>query len=135
MDNALPLEVVCGIIERDGLFLAAQRGEHGHNAGLWELPGGKIEPGEQPAAALIRELREELGVEIVVGEHLQRVVHHYPWAPIALTALRCRIQSGEPSALEHQALRWIAPAQISLLSWAPADIPLLNLYQAIHAQP
>jgi 8-oxo-dGTP diphosphatase len=133
MASARPLEVVCGIIERDGLFLAAQRAAQGHNGGLWELPGGKIEAGELPDAALVRELREELGVEVEVRAPLQRIVHHYSWGTIALSALYCRIVSGEPYAHEHQALRWIGPAQIPLLSWAPADIPLLSLYQATAA--
>ena len=121
------VRVVAAVLEEGGQFLAARRGPDQRHPGQWELPGGKVEPGESDAQALSRELREELGVEVVVGAHLGTSVHDYPDLPIELVAYHCILYSGRPEALEHAELRWVAPDQLSTLDWAPADRPLIDL--------
>jgi mutator protein MutT len=119
--------VTAAVLEREGLLLAAQRrvAPEDPRGGTWELPGGKIEPGETPEACLARELREELGLEVEVGEHLLSVAHTYPDRRILLHAYRCSILSGALQASEHQAVRWLAREEIDTLSWSAADRPIL----------
>lgn len=120
-------DVVCGVIEDDaGRVLACQRPEGGHLGGLWEFPGGKLEPGESPAAALIRELLEELAVAVEPGEALTPVVWDYGRGPIRLIPLRGRIRSGTVALLEHAAYRWCDHAAARQLAWAPADVPVME---------
>jgi 8-oxo-dGTP diphosphatase len=129
------VDVVCGVIEdADGCFLACLRPEGKHLGGLWEFPGGKVEPGESPADALARELEEELGVRVVVGDAMCPVTWHYPRGAIRLLPYRCRITSGVPQALEHERLLWCAPHDFGTLDWAEADVPVLDqLRQAVGA--
>lgn len=112
--------VVAAAIERDGRVLAARRSAPEPVAGRWEFPGGKVEPGESDAAALVRECREELGVGIDVGEPLadpQPITEGYE-----LRVYRARLISGEPVALQdHDALRWLPPEELPALPWLPAD--------------
>lgn len=120
-------EVVCGVIgDEDGRVLACRRPEGGHLAGLWEFPGGKLEPGESAREALVRELREELAVEVEVGPALTPVVWDYGRGPIRLIPLRCRIVRGELLLLEHTECRWCGPLEAGELAWAPADLPVLG---------
>jgi len=121
-------EVVCGVIkDADGRILACRRGEGRHLAGLWEFPGGKVDAGESPEAALARELEEELGVAVDVGEKLAAVVE---WTDgevaIRLSAYWCRISEGEPVALEHEELRWCGISELGELGWAEADLPFVR---------
>ncbi len=121
------IDVVCGVIRNPaGEFLACQRPAGKHLSGLWEFPGGKVDTGESPEAALVRELREELAVEVETGEALAPVVWHYADRSIRLLPLYCRISQGEPRALEHAALRWCRPEEFHLLCWAEADVPVLR---------
>ena len=121
------LEVVCGVIwDGNGAMLACQRAQGKHLAGLWEFPGGKVDPGESPQAALIRELMEELGVVVEVGEALDPVVWTYERGTIRLNPFVCKIVSGELRAIEHQQLRWCMPCECDALPWAAADIPILE---------
>jgi 8-oxo-dGTP diphosphatase len=121
------VDVVCGVIvDAGGRYLACLRPEGRHLGGLWEFPGGKVEPGELPAAALARELQEELGVRVEVGEALRPVIWHCPRGAIRLLPYRCRITGGEPQALEHERLFWFAPEEFSTLDWAQADVPILD---------
>jgi 8-oxo-dGTP diphosphatase len=127
-----PIDVTCGLIERDGLLLVAQRPPGKALAGKWEFPGGKVEPGEAPAACLARELREELGVEVRVGAALPASVHRYSPTvrAIRLLPFRCAIVAGEPHAHEHSALRWCTIDEIAALDLATADLPVLASYRA-----
>jgi 8-oxo-dGTP diphosphatase len=123
--------VVCALIERAGRVLVAQRPEGKAQARLWEFPGGKIEPDETPAAALVREIREELQVEIMVGARLPDAVHDYGKFTITLVPFRASLRDGvEPQAAEHEALRWCAPEELCALDWAPADVPIVEHYLA-----
>ncbi|MBK8477321.1 MAG: (deoxy)nucleoside triphosphate pyrophosphohydrolase [Opitutaceae bacterium] len=126
------LIVVCALIERGGLVLAAQRPAGKAQALLWEFPGGKIEPGEAPEAALLREIREELHVEIAVGERLPDAFHDYGKFAITLVPFVAGLLDGvEPHAAEHAALRWCAPEELRALDWAPADVPIVEHYLAL----
>lgn len=126
------IEVVCGVIENSaGQFLACLRPEGKHLGGLWELPGGKVDPGESPVSALVRELREELAVEITVGRPLSPVIWHYEATTIHLRPFFCTIIAGELRALEHERLLWCAPADFPQLTWAAADVPVLEEIEAL----
>ncbi len=119
-------EVVCGVIEDgNGCFLACLRPQGKHLGGLWEFPGGKVEPGEAPQAALARELHEELGIEVKVGAALESVTWSYDRGDIRLSPYLCTIVRGTPRPLEHERLCWCAPRDFASLSWAAADLPVL----------
>lgn len=123
------LHVVCAIIVReDGTVLACQRGAGGHLAGLWEFPGGKVEEGETPEDALIRELREELAIEVSCERAMTPVDWDYGRGPMRLLPYVCRIIEGEPQALEHAALRWCLAEDLPSLDWAAADVPVWREY-------
>jgi 8-oxo-dGTP diphosphatase len=120
------IEVVCGLIEdNEGRVLACLRPEGKHLGGKWEFPGGKIDPGETPEAALIRELQEELGVDIRIEASLSPVEWDYSGRAIRLIPFRCMIISGTPTPLEHADIRWIEAAHLGELDWAEADGPIL----------
>lgn len=121
------IDVVCGVIQNpEGGFLACLRPDGKHLGGLWEFPGGKVEVGETPAAALRRELLEELAVEVEVGLPLAPVVWHYAEKTIRLLPFHCRITGGTPRAMEHERLVWCLPAEFDSLPWAGADLPILR---------
>lgn len=121
------MDVVCGVITNSqGHFLACLRPAHKHLGGLWEWPGGKVDPGESPESALTRELREELAVEVKVGSPLCPVIWSYEGTEIRLLPFHCLIIGGDLQALEHEKLLWCARECLSELSWAPADIPILR---------
>ena len=121
--------VVAGAWIRDGRVLAAQRGPDRAQAGLWELPGGKVEPTETPQAALVRELSEELSATVQVHEALSEASHQYPRGPIHLALWRVSC-ADEPVATEHTALRWLDRTALHSVAWAPADQPLLSAVDA-----
>jgi 8-oxo-dGTP diphosphatase len=120
------LHVTAAIIVRDGALLAAQRRPGAQQGGLWELPGGKQEPGETLERCLARELDEELAVSVSVGPRLTTSVHDYPSFRVHLHAFRCAIARGTPIPRVHQALRWLAAAELLSVPWAPADLPLVE---------
>ncbi len=117
------LEVVCAIILREHEILLCQRAPGQHLAGSWEFPGGKVEEGEEAAAALQREIREELDCTVEVGEALPAIEHHYPALSLRLQAFPCRLvpSSPEPQALDHAAIRWMPLQEVESLSLAGAD--------------
>ena len=121
-------DVVCAIIKKNTAFLAAQRAAGQSNAHLWEFPGGKIRPGEQPQQALIREISEELGITVSVGKQLTPVIHHYSDKSIVLIPFICAIADGTPQSLEHAQILFVDPEKALQLSWSPADIPILHEY-------
>ena len=107
-------------------FLVQQRLPTGSRANLWEFPGGKVETGETDEAALVRECREELEVEISVGRHLWRVAHEYPDLTVDLELYAARIEAGSPKPLGAQALRFCSPLEMQQLPFCEADVPLLD---------
>jgi len=127
------LHVACAIIEDRGLVLAAQRSATMSLPLKWEFPGGKIEAGESPAECLRREVREEIGVEVEIGDALPVSAHDYPAFSVVLYPLLCRIASGEPTLHEHAAARWLSPAELFAVDWAAADIPVLETWRTVKA--
>lgn len=117
--------VSCAVIQgADGRILAAQRPFHKSLGGKWEFPGGKIEPGETAAVALVRELQEELGIQTQVQRALSVVRYDYADFSIELHPFVVTISSGEMIANEHAELRWITLAEAPAIDWAEADIPV-----------
>ena len=119
-------EVVAALVCDGERFLICQRPEYKARGLLWEFVGGKVEPGETKQAALIRECREELDVTVSVGEEFMEVVHRYPDLTVHLTLFSATIAQGEPKLLEHNALRWITPAEIESFDFCPADGTILQ---------
>lgn len=124
------INVVGAAIVRDGSILCARRGPDGSLPGVWEFPGGKIEAGETPHRALAREIREELGCQVDVGEKIISTTHEYDFGVVTLTTFYCRLVSGSPHPAEHSAVVWLVPADFDTLHWAPADRPAVKAIQA-----
>lgn len=125
------VEVVAALVWRAGRFLICQRPAHKARGLLWEFVGGKVEPGETRAQALIRECREELGITVSVGDVFMEVDHVYPDITVHLTLFRAAIQSGTPQLLEHNDLRWITPAEIPQFDFCPADQAILEALRGL----
>ncbi len=119
------VRVVGAAIVQQGRCLAAQRGPGLSAAGKWEFPGGKIEPGESPRAALVREIEEELGVSIAVGEHLGRGEAPGDRSTIQLDVYAARVVRGTPAPTEHSQIQWLEADALAALDWAAADVPVL----------
>jgi len=116
--------VGAAILDGHGRLLAAQRATPPALAGRWELPGGKVEDGEDERDALVRECLEELGVRVRLGDP---VGGDWPIGPHGtLRVWFAEVVAGEPAALEHRALRWLAPADLEDVPWLPADLPLVR---------
>lgn len=123
------IEVSAGLVFREGRLLITQRHAAAHLGGLWEFPGGKREPGETFEAALVRELREELGVEVVVGELFETVEHAYPERTVLLKFFRCRLPQGEPQAIDCAAVKWVRLGELAAHDFPAADAGLLHKLQ------
>ena len=115
---------------KDGKLLVAQRPAGKHMAGRWEFPGGKIERGETPEAALERELLEELGVKTRTGRIYHAIYHSYPEKDILLLFYRSTLLEGEPRPIEEADIRWIEEEQLRAFDWAEADGPLIDLIES-----
>ena len=116
------IEVVAALLCRGNRFLICRRPPHKARAGLYEFPGGKIEPGETPEQALVRECFEELALHPIIGDSVADVYHTYPELTIHLTLYRAEVFGEEPEPLEHDDLQWISAAQLESYSFCPADI-------------
>ena len=119
-------EVVAALIRRGDTFLICRRPAHKARGLLWEFVGGKVEPGETPRQALIRECREELAVTVAPGSIFMDVVHAYPDLTVHLTLFEAEITAGTPTLLEHADARWITPAEIPDYPFCPADRVILD---------
>lgn len=120
------VEVAAAIIRRNGLYFATQR-SYGEFAGMWEFPGGKLEPGEEPRQALAREIREELDVEVIVGDLFCVREFDYPGFHLVLHCFLCELPEGtEPKLLEHKASEWLSAENLGRLPWLPADEEIIR---------
>ena len=127
------IEVSAGLVFRSGKLLITQRHASAHLGGLWEFPGGKREPGESFEQCLGRELREELGVEVVVGELFDTVEHAYPERTVLLKFFLCRLPQGEPQPLDCAAVKWVTQEGLAVHEFPAADAFLLQRLQATAA--
>ena len=123
-------EVVAALIWDKDKFMICQRPDHKARGLLWEFVGGKVEPGETKEAALIRECREELDIEVQVGGVFYEVTHVYPDLTVHLTLFCAAIRAGTPKLLEHRDLRWISVEEIDQYAFCPADEEILQKLKA-----
>lgn len=119
------IEVVTAIIQEEDNIFATQRG-YGEFKDGWEFPGGKMEPGETPQEALVREIREELDAEISVGELVDTVEYDYPNFHLTMHCFLCTIQSGDLVLKEHEAAKWLTKDTLDSVDWLPADKGLIE---------
>jgi len=123
--------VAAAIFDADRRVLIAQRPEGKHMAGWWEFPGGKVANGESDADALVRELREELGVEARAHREITTMSHEYPDRIVELVLWHASIASGEPRGLDGQQLQWVGCQFLGNVGLLPADLPLIPALQAV----
>jgi mutator protein MutT len=123
------IEVSAALIFRDGKLVITQRHAKAHLGGLWEFPGGKRESGESFEQCLVREIREELGVEISVGGLFEEIFHDYPEKSVHLKFFLCQILSGEPQPLDCAAVKWINRSGLPAHAFPAADAALLKQLQ------
>jgi len=136
--HGCPLIVTAGVVREGDAVLIARR-TSGTLAGQWEFPGGKLEPGESPEACLARELREELGIEVEVGEIFAVTYHEYPDGPVLLLAYTCRLREvpgcqGIGSGPARAPSRWVRICDLRRYAFAPADVPIVEKLQEVGSQ-
>ena len=124
------INVVAAIIHDGDKIFATQRGYGDYKDG-WEFPGGKIEPGETPQQALAREIREELDMEIAVGDYLTTIEYDYPTFHLSMQCFWCTIEDGTPVLKEHEAARWLEVENLDSVDWLPADLSIIGLIKAV----
>ena len=121
------INVVAAAIEKDGKFFCAQRPEGKSLGGFWEFPGGKLEEGESPEQALIREIKEELNSEIKIVSYINEASYDYDFGTVVTKTYHAKLISGNLELLEHQNSTWLAPHELSTINWAPVDRPAVRL--------
>jgi len=129
MPSRVVLVSACALIDPDGRVLLAQRPPDKAMGGLWEFPGGKVEPGETPEQSLIRELREELGIAVEEPclAPFTFASHSYPEFHLLMPLYVCRRWQGTPQPHEHTALKWVKPKDMAAYPMPPADLPLIPM--------
>jgi mutator protein MutT len=125
------IEVSAALIFRDGKLLITQRHAKSHLGGLWEFPGGKRKVGETFEQCLVREIREELGAEISVGELFEEILHDYPEKSVRLKFFTCKLVLGEPQPLDCAALKWVTKAELADFEFPTADTQLLQKIKSL----
>ena len=122
------IEVVAAVIFQEGKVLCVQKDEHDKEyvSLKWEFPGGKVEVGESREEALVREIEEELAVEIYQLQYLMTVEHSYPDFQLTMHAYTCALKAGEVELREHIGLKWLALEELDQLDWAAADVPVVE---------
>lgn len=123
------INVSCAVIFYENRILAVQRGLSQDLSGKWEFPGGKVEQNESEEECLIREIKEELGLDIQLGKRLSSVEYAYEKSPIRLIPFIASIFGGELILTEHQAYKWLTPERLDSIDWAPADWPVVYQVQ------
>lgn len=126
MEQRKITDVVAALIWEGDRFLICQRPAHKARGLLWEFVGGKVDPGETKAQALVRECREELDIMVSVGDVFMEVVHEYPDLLVRLTLFHATIAQGVPQMLEHNDIRWIRVGEIPEFDFCPADVDILK---------
>lgn len=116
--------IICSSLDKTERVLATARG-YGDFKGMWEFPGGKIEAGETPQQALVREIQEELDVEIAVGELLHTIEYDYPNFHLSMDCFWCEIKAGTLIAKEAQEMRWLSAHELNDVPWLPADLEII----------
>ena len=131
--HRLVLVAACALIDTDGRVLIAQRPDDKPMAGLWEFPGGKIEQDERPEDALIRELKEELAIDVQEAclAPLTFASHRYEDFALLMPLYTCRRWNGTPVPREHRAVKWVKPAELAKYQMPPADLPLLPMLREL----
>lgn len=128
------IKVVAAVIkkinEKGEMFIFATQRGSGDFRGGWEFPGGKIERGETPQEALVREIKEELETEISVGELIHTIEYDYPTFHLSMDCFWAEIISGDLILMEHKAAKWLTKAELDFLEWLPADMALLDKIKA-----
>ena len=121
------IQVVAAVLFREGKVLCVQRPVNAREyiSSKWEFPGGKVEVGESRQEALVREIREELSVDIKVSEFLMTVEHAYPDFQLTMHVFKCVLDQGEIILNEHVALKWLSFDELDQLDWAAADVPII----------
>ena len=119
------IEVVAAVIYKDGEIFATQRG-YGEFEGMWEFPGGKIEPGESCEVALVREFQEELGVDVEVGELICTTEYDYPSFHLTMHCFLCSVAPGKIELREHISARWLTKDTLNDVNWLPADLEVIE---------
>jgi len=127
--DSAPLLVTAAVIIREDRVLITRRPDHKPQGGFWEFPGGKLNPGESPAAALQREMLEELEISVSVEEIIDVLYHRYSWGPVLILAYRCRITGGTPQDIEVAEHRWVPLKELHHYELLPADKPLIHQLQ------
>ena len=123
------VDVVAAVIVEGDKVLATQRG-YGEFEGGWEFPGGKVEKGETPEQAIIREIKEELNAEVEVSEFLVQVEHDYPSFHLSMKCYLCSLRDSSFQLLEHHAAKWLDMKHIESVNWLPADVKVVNALEA-----
>lgn len=121
------ISVTAAILIEEEKVLIAQRKSTDHLAGKWEFPGGKIEPGETPEMCLHRELKEEFGIDTLIGQFLAESVYHYDQISIRLLAYQAMVQQGVLVPIDHDDIAWVTIHQMDQYDFAPADIPFVEM--------
>ena len=119
------IKVVAAVIHKGNYVFATQRG-YGEYKDWWEFPGGKIEEGETPENALVREIKEELDSDITVGKFLTTVEHDYPSFHLSMDCYWCNVKSGKLTLLEHEAAKWLPLDDLWQVNWLPADVKVVE---------
>ena len=127
------IKVVAAIIRKDNKVFATQRG-YGDYKDWWEFPGGKVEPGETPEDAIVREIREELDTVITVERFLTTVEHDYPEFHRSMDCYWAKIESGRLTLLEHEAAKWLPLDDLWQVRWLPADVKVVEAIEAVQGQ-
>jgi 8-oxo-dGTP diphosphatase len=119
------IKVAAAVIIKNGCIFSTQRG-YGEFKGGWEFPGGKVETGETSQEALVREIKEELDIEITVGQLLETVEYDYPKFHLSMDCFLCEIKSGKLVLNEHDAAKWLTTDTLDSVAWLPADLGLID---------
>ena len=125
------INVVAAIIRDEDKVFTTQRG-YGAYKDWWEFPGGKIEPGEKPEDALIREIKEELNTMIAVDQFLMTVEYDYPEFHLTMDCFWCHVEEGNLTLLEHEAAKWLPLNNLRQVNWLPADLQVIELIESSH---